>query len=89
MAEKKNPALAILVGNMLSKSGMKKNSEAPAEESEESYDSPEEAGDQLQMIAEDMIAAVKAGDASALRDLLREAFECMEMEPHGEGPHLK
>lgn len=87
--EKKNPALAILVGSALSKAGMKKaGPKEEKEDMEESYDSPEQADDHLQEIADDMMDAIHSKDSVALKDLLREAFECMEMEPHEEGEHL-
>lgn len=52
-------------------------------------DKPEEKEDSLLVAAEDLIGAVKAGDAQGVAQALRAAFELCDMEPHVEGPHLK
>jgi hypothetical protein len=51
-----------------------------------SDDKPEEAaGDEgLDAAAEDLISAVKAGDAAGVKSALRAAFDLLESEPHEE-----
>lgn len=45
---------------------------------------PEDAGDPMTDGANDMIAAVKAGDTAAMGDAFRAMFKACEMEPHME-----
>lgn len=83
-ASKHSPALAILVGQALHKGGMKGAKGSDESEEKPSYDSPEEADQHLQEICDDMMQAIHAKDSEALKDLLKEAFECLEAEPHDE-----
>jgi hypothetical protein len=43
--------------------------------------------DSLGLIAQELIEAVHAKDAEAVKDALRAAFMCCDSEPHVEGPH--
>lgn len=52
---------------------------------EEKYHEDEE----LHAISEDFIQAVHAKDAQAVADAFRAAFECLESQPHEEGPHFE
>ena len=65
------PALAILVGNALSKAGMKKKQDDAEPEMEQE-------DDELVMIAKDLIAAIEAKDAESVAELLKEAIHCCE-----------
>lgn len=88
--DKGKPGLAILIGHALAKKGKAKHDPAPEmdEDSPEEYKSEEEAHQHLTEIATDLIDALKNEDADAVADLLQEAFECLEMTAHKEGPHL-
>lgn len=48
----------------------------------------ESEGDQLEAVAEELIAAVHAGDAAAVAEALRAAFAVCDAEPHVEGEHV-
>jgi hypothetical protein len=54
----------------------------PDEGSEQSYDALESAG-------QDLIDAVKSGDAKLVAAALRSAFQICDLEPHEEGPHTE
>ncbi len=84
--DKKHPNLAILVGSALAKNGMKskKSEEEDDLDLEEGYKSDDEADEQLQEISDELVAAIHDKDGVAVKDLLREAFECMEMSSHRE-----
>lgn len=43
--------------------------------------------DSLEAAGQDLIDAVKSGDAKAVAAALRAAFELVDGEPHEEGPH--
>jgi hypothetical protein len=79
----KKTAAAILAGP--------KGSPPPGEESEaaglDGAELPEDDGDDmgLEAAADDLIAAVKGGSASAVASALRNAFAILESEPHEEG----
>ncbi len=79
---KDKPGLAILIGHALAKKGKAKHDPMPEED--EGYESSDDADAHLQEIADDMMDAIHAKDSMALKDLLREAFECLEMESHDE-----
>lgn len=87
---KSSPGLAILIGHALAKKGKAKHDPMPEADEEESegYKSDEEAHQHLTEIATDLIDAVHSKDSEAVADLLQEAFECLEMTKHEEGPHL-
>lgn len=71
MDAKGKPGLAILIGNALAKKGSPK----PDDESGEGeYDNEEH----MKQIATELLAAIKDNDADALKDLLMEAFMCMD-----------
>lgn len=48
----------------------------------------EEDHDDLSMIAEELISAVKGGDTKGVVEALRGAFLCLDAEPHVEGKHI-
>ncbi len=77
---KDKPAIALLVGKALADKGMKKTGMDSKDEEMESEDN----GEYLQDIASDMIKAIQDKDPVALADLLKEAFTCLEAEPHEE-----
>lgn len=89
--EKGKPALALLIGHALAKKGKAQHDPAPemddAEASDGEYKSDEEAHAHLKEIAADLRQAIKDDDDDAIADLLQEAFECLEMTKHAEGPH--
>lgn len=76
------PGLAILIGHALAKKGKAKHDPMPEKEMDEG-----DGDEHLQAIADDLVEAIHAKDSVAVKDLLREAFECLEMAPHAEGPH--
>lgn len=86
--EKKHPALAILVGNALSKAGMKKSPRDKEDDEESEKYSEDDTKEHLKEIASDMLKAIEEKDSDVLAELLEEAFECLEMSPHKEGEHL-
>ena len=47
----------------------------------------EEDYDSLHVAAEDMLTAIKSGDAKALASALKAAFQIVDSEPHEEGTH--
>jgi hypothetical protein len=49
--------------------------------------SDDEGMDYLEMCADDLKHALKAGDSKAIAAALRAAFELLDSEPHVEGPH--
>jgi hypothetical protein len=81
--EKGKPGLAILIGHALAKKGKAENDPMAQDGEEKSgeYDA------HLQSICDDLMDAIHAKDSGALKDLLQEAFECMDAAPHMEGPH--
>lgn len=79
------PALALLVGHALKQKGMVKD--APSDDSHESDGDMEMCKEHLLQVADDFLKAVEDKDASALAELLQEAFECLEAMPHAEGAH--
>lgn len=80
------PELAILIGKALAKKGKMRSDEAESKKEHESES--EDLDMHLQDIADDMMKAIHSKDSEALKDLLKEAFECMELAPHEEGEHL-
>lgn len=42
----------------------------------------------LDLAAKDLLHAVQAQDIKSIAAALKSAFECLELEPHEEGPHL-
>lgn len=52
--------------------------------------SPDEGADYdyLEACAEDLISAVKSGNAKLVADAIRTAFQVLDSEPHEEGPHI-
>lgn len=84
----KKPGLMIAVMDGLKKKGMMKDSSDSEEEKDEGYEDTESYRDHLEQISKELISAVHDEDHVAVADLLEEAFECMEMAPHEEGPHL-
>ncbi len=90
---KAKPDLAILIGHALAKKGKAQHDPmagAPDEESTETSEEalPPEIDQHLQEIADEMLQAIEQKDSQALKELLAEAFECLESAPHKEGPHL-
>lgn len=79
----KKPGLMIAVLEGLKKKG--KMGEAPEKEADDS----DSYRDHLLAISKDLIKAVHDEDPEAVADLLEEAFQCMELAPHEEGPHLE
>lgn len=79
MLSPKKPSLAIIVGDALAKKGMAAKSEPDGEE-----EGSEDHMEYLKEIAGDIIKAVQDKDPEALADLLKEAFMCLESEPHEE-----
>ncbi len=75
------PGLAILIGKAMDKNKdkmpMMEKDSYDDEESDDKYDSKEEMDEQMQQIAEELIDAIESKDATAVKDLLQEAFECM------------
>lgn len=47
----------------------------------------EEAPDELEVLSQELIEAVHARNPGAVAQALRAAFECMDSEPHVEGPN--
>lgn len=78
------PLLAIMVGKAMKDKGMKA---ADSEEMPEDSSDGDSHDEHLQQIADDMMDAIHAKDSQALKELLQEAFECMDAAPHKEGPH--
>lgn len=79
------PGLALLIGHALAKKGKAQHDPMP-----EGDDMPAEDGaehEHLQSIAEDLLKAIDEKDASALADLLKEAFEACDMSQPQEGLH--
>lgn len=60
-----------------------------AERHEDEDESPEVESDYLEHCAQEIIDAVRNGDALGLAEALRNAFEELDEEPHEEGPHLE
>ncbi len=58
--------------------------DAPSGQTEHSIDNENHA---MEACAEDLIRAVHSKDSKAVAEALQSAFECMEREPHEEGPH--
>lgn len=89
MADKGKPGLAILIGHALAQKGKAKHDPAPEmdEDGGGEYKSDEEAHAHLKEIASDLLDAIESKDVDAVADLLQEAFECLEMTKHAEGPH--
>ncbi len=81
MDTSRKPSLAIIVGQALAKKGLADKSESK-EDDEEGSD--EEHMEYLKEIAGDIIKAVEDKDSDALADLLKEAFTCLESQPHEE-----
>lgn len=71
-------AIAIILGKMKPKH----DSHMAEEEAEEH---PDEA---LHACAEDLLGAIKAGDASGVTDALKAFFHIADAAPHEEGPHI-
>ena len=65
---------------------MKGSAEPPSESDSGEYD----AQAHLEDISADLISELSSGKGSAasVANLLREAFQCLENEPHEEGKHL-
>lgn len=85
------PDLAILIGHALAKKGKAKHDpmegqdmEEGEENSDSEYKDEADAHEHLKEISADLIMAIKEQDENAVADLLKEAFECLEMEPHKE-----
>lgn len=45
--------------------------------------------DELEMIAQELIEAIHARNQKEVAESLRAAFECLDSEPHEEGPHTE
>lgn len=73
------PGLAILIGKAMKKNKpmMDSDAEKEPEMADDKYESKEEMDEQMQQIAEELIDAVHSKDATAVKELLQEAFECM------------
>lgn len=61
-------------------------SSAPVETKQMST-TEDSAVDYLEICAEDLHNAMKAGNIKGIAEALRAAFEILESEPHEEGPH--
>lgn len=83
--DKGKPGLAILIGHALAKKGKAQHDPMPEADDE---DVEPDYSEHLKEIASDLIDAIHAKDVDATAELLEEAFECLEAEPHKEGPHL-
>lgn len=82
---KSKPDLAILIGHALAKKGKAKHDPMEEENSSDGeYKDEADAHEHLKEISSDLIKAIEDKDVEAVADLLREAFECLEMEPHQE-----
>ena len=86
----KKPGLAILIGHALAKKGKSKFDPAPDMEKENPSEDVGESDIEVHLkeIADDFLKAIEEKDADAIKDLLREAFEALEAEPHEEGTHI-
>lgn len=72
------PGLAILISKAMKKNKPMMDSEDKEPEMEDDkYESDEEMDEQMQQIAEELIDAVHSKDATAVKELLQEAYECM------------
>jgi len=83
----KKPALMLAVLDGLKKKGKMKD--RPSMDEDESEDIGSDYREHLEQISKELIDAVHGEDHMAVADLLEEAFECLEMSPHKEGPHLE
>lgn len=81
----KKPSLMLAVLDGLKKKGKMKD--RPSMDEDESEDGSYR--EHLEQISKELIDAVHGEDHMAVADLLEEAFECLEMSPHKEGPHLE
>lgn len=74
------PGLAILIGKAMDKKKgmpMHPDMEDTKDKESEKYDSEAEMDEQLQQISEELLDAIDKKDAGAVKDLLKEAFDCM------------
>lgn len=86
MDKKKTVALILAQLKPHAEEGVGVGFEEPGHEAEESEESHDE---QLHAIAEELVSAVRSGDAKSVAEALRGAFACLEKQPHVEGRHLK
>lgn len=84
---KESPGLALLIGHALAKKGKAKNDPMPSASDESGVLGEDDINDMehLSEIASDMLKVIDQGDAKGLADLLREAFEFLDAQPHDEG----
>jgi hypothetical protein len=87
--ESKKSALMLAVMDGLKKKGKTGRLKSSAEEDGDVQSDTESGPDaHLASISGDLIEAIEQKDSKAVAELLREAFEYLDSEPHEEGEHL-
>jgi hypothetical protein len=81
--DKGKPALMLAVMD-----GLKKKGKLDSDAGSEPVEVDDSSRAHLEDIAKELISAVHDKDHIAVADLLEEAFECLDSQPHEEGPHL-
>jgi hypothetical protein len=79
----KKPGLALMITSALAKKGKASHDPMPEDDESDGMDYMKH----LEEVASDILQAVEDKDAKALAELLHEAFQVCDMQPHEEGPH--